>query len=460
MSNNTLWENKKVRLGVMAACGLVVMYFIASGLSSDKTPQERRAGQKTPESILGVDSAASNIQAQEVGDIVSELQQQYYQKEQDLSIREQAQKKELEDVKKQLQELQSSTFEMNNMMKAMVNGTNGKNARNAKNMASKPQTPQQRQGYMQGESQPVDIVDSQPGLVRRPQTEIVTGAPIQYKNNIIRTITQRKVREVKQSGVVEERNVMSTSLSSQSQQVNRPDDKPLESKNDRKRTSKESEGAYTLTMGSIISGTALNGVAAPTGVNSANEPIPVLMRVKKEAVMPNHFTLDIRECHMLGSAKGSLSDERVYIRAEAISCITEDGQAIEKNIMAYAVSSTDGMAGIRGEIVFRSNDMIANSMIAGFVGGFAESAAPKQVQSLNTNPMASTLWESQNLDTYAGAGILKGASSAANKIADYYLQMAESTWPVVELLPGVQIDFIVQKGMTMQLDGDSAMRTE
>jgi conjugal transfer pilus assembly protein TraB len=456
MSDN-IWKNKNVRIAVMAACGLCVMYFIASGLASDSSPTERRQGQQAPESIFGVTNAASNIQTQEVDDIINELQQQYYQKEQDLSIREKAQAKELEEVKKQLQALQSSTFEINNMMKAMAKG-GGRNVKNANDIAKNTQ-PQQRQGYVDGESQPVNLVDSHPGLVRRPQTEIVTGAPPKYKDNIIRTITQRTVREVKRSGVVEEREITNTSLSANSQRVERSGQKTKQT-NRKETTQSEQSASYTLTMGSIVSGTALNGVAAPTGVNSANEPIPVLMRVKKEAVMPNHFTLDIRECHMLGSAKGSLSDERVYIRAEAISCITESGQAIEKNITAYAVSSVDGMAGIKGEVVFKSNDMIANSMIAGFIGGFAESAAPKQVQSLNTNPQASTLWESQNLDTYAGAGILNGASSAANKIADYYLQMAESTWPVVELLPGVQIDFIVQKGMTMQLDGDKDMRTE
>jgi conjugal transfer pilus assembly protein TraB len=453
-----LWANKNARIGVMIACGLGFLYFISSGLSSDKTPAERRQGQQTPSSILGVNSAASEIQTQEVDDIVNELQQQYYQKEQDLTLREKAQKTELEEVKKQLQDLQSNSFEMNNMLKALANGGGNSNTRNARQLASSQQ-PAQRQGYVDGESQPVDLVNNQPGLVRRPQTEIVTGAPKTYDNNVIRTITQRKVREVKRSGVVEERDIMDTSLSANSQSINRPDDRPLEAKGG-KTDKKGNEGLYTLTMGSIISGTALNGVAAPTGVNSANEPIPVLMRVKKEAIMPNHFTLDIRECHMIGAAKGNLSDERVYIRAEAISCITEDGQAIEQNITAYAVSSTDGMAGIRGEVVFRSNDMIANSMFAGFIGGFSDAATPQQVQSINTNPQASSLWEASRLDTYAGAGILSGASSAANKIADYYLQMAESTWPVVELLPGVQIDFIVQKGMTMQLDGDKTMRTE
>ena len=47
--------------------------------------------------------------------------------------------------------------------------------------------------------------------------------------------------------------------------------------------------------------------------------------------------MDVRECHMLASAAGELSSERVMMRAEAISCILNNGQAVEKNITAYAV---------------------------------------------------------------------------------------------------------------------------
>jgi conjugal transfer pilus assembly protein TraB len=168
--------------------------------------------------------------------------------------------------------------------------------------------------------------------------------------------------------------------------------------------------------------------------------------------MANNFTLDIRECMMLGEAIGEIASERALIRATAISCITEDGKAIEKNINAYAVSSSDGLAGVRGTLVERSSQAIINSMAAGFLSGFADAASPQQVTALNTNPSATSAWQDQNIDQYAGAGMMKGAGNAMNKVADYYTAIAEAMWPVIEVPAGIEIDFIVQTGMTLQLE--------
>lgn len=157
---------------------------------------------------------------------------------------------------------------------------------------------------------------------------------------------------------------------------------------------------------------------------------------------------------VLGAGIGNLASERVEIRAEAISCITNDGQAIEKSLTAYAVSSSDGLTGIRGTVIERSGKAIGNSIKAGFLSGFASAAAPQQVPSINTELSASTVWQSQNLNQYAGAGIMEGASSAMERVASYYLAIAEAMWPVIEIPAGIEVDFLVQKGMTLQLNQD------
>ena len=169
--------------------------------------------------------------------------------------------------------------------------------------------------------------------------------------------------------------------------------------------------------------------------------------------MPNDYTLDIVDCHMLGSAIGDLSQSRVLIRAEAISCNTHTGESIEKRINAYAVDSSDGLAGVQGEVVFKAGAMLANSMKAEFLSGFANAFSPNRVQSLNTSPSASQLWQTQNLDRAAGAGIGEGFSGAAERIAQYYMDLAEGAHPVIELIPGIEVDFIVQAGMTLNLGG-------
>jgi conjugal transfer pilus assembly protein TraB len=307
-------------------------------------------------------------------------------------------------------------------------------------------------------AQPVQpMYDAQGNLINQSQRQIVTQNPAGLTGGqVIRTVTQRNVREFK-DGKVNERAVEIHTLNARTQKSSTP--AVAQAKDPLNYEEEEGVEIFTLSMGSIISGTLLNGVAAPTSSDRKQEPMPVLMRVKREALMPNSYTLDIIDCHLLGSAIGDLSSNRAYIRAEAISCNTANGEAIEKQITAYAVSSTDGMAGIQGDVVFKSGAMIANSLKAEFIRGFADTLSPRRVQSLNTSPGASELWQTQNLDRATGAGLGNGMSSAAGRIADKYMDMADAAHPVIELLPGIEVDFIVQRGMTLKLGGREAPYT-
>ncbi len=49
---------------------------------------------------------------------------------------------------------------------------------------------------------------------------------------------------------------------------------------------------------------------------------------------------------------------------------------------------------------------------------------------------------------------MEGASSAMERVASYYLAIAEAMWPVIEIPAGIEVDFLVQKGMTLQLNQD------
>ncbi|MQK61062.1 conjugal transfer protein TraB, partial [Escherichia coli] len=61
---------------------------------------------------------------------------------------------------------------------------------------------------------------------------------------------------------------------------------------------------------SIITGVLITGLEAPTSLSSKSEPMPVTMRIKKDVIMPNNFTMDLRDCNLLGSAVGDLASQR------------------------------------------------------------------------------------------------------------------------------------------------------
>lgn len=449
-----LWAEKKTRqFIVLGVIGLVVV-IIALSMTDDTSAQLKQiermqAPQGRDGSVFGTGQSLQNISDRDAHSMVDQMSRDMMTRERDLAKRENEIQRQNDQMIQRQSELEKQLFEQRQQMQAIMRGEGTVRPDQTQN---RNRTAPSQQTVVQT-SQPV--YDQQGNMLNQGQTQIITQNPSSMSGGqVIRTVTQRNVREFR-DGQINERAVEIHTLNARNQRAQAVPSlgsakQPLDYEED------DGVEIFTLSMGSIISGTLLNGVAAPTSSDRKQEPMPVLMRVKREAIMPNSFTLDIVDCHLLGSAIGDLSSTRAYIRAEAISCNTINGEAIEKTITAYAVSSTDGMAGIQGDIVFKSGAMIANSMKAEFIRGFAEAFSPRRVQSLNTSPGASELWQSQNLDTAAGAGIGQGFSGAATRIADYYMTMAEAAHPVIELVPGIEVDFIVQRGMTLRLGGRQA----
>ncbi|TAG49828.1 MAG: hypothetical protein EAZ30_02900 [Betaproteobacteria bacterium] len=205
-----------------------------------------------------------------------------------------------------------------------------------------------------------------------------------------------------------------------------------------------------LPSGSMVSGVMLTGLDAPTSNQGRRDPIPVLIRVKSEAILPNRFTLDLRECFLLASGYGDLSSERAYLRAERLSCVREDGKVIDTTLDA-TLQGRDGKAGLRGRVVHKNGQLIANSLMTGFLSGFAGALGSTRVPTLNVAPTGSATFESAGLGDIAKSGAASGVGNAVGKIADYYLEMGRSIFPVIEIDAGQEVDFIVTAAQKLKL---------
>lgn len=229
---------------------------------------------------------------------------------------------------------------------------------------------------------------------------------------------------------------------------------PVEDPSDKK----EGEDEVYLPAGSILSGALITGIDAPTGSNARKDPFPVLLRIKKEAVLPNRFRADVRECFLIASAFGDLSSERAYMRAETISCVRDDGGVIENGMDAYA-SGEDGKAGVRGRLVSKQGAILARSLMAGFMQGVSEAFSVRQVPSINVTGTGSgsnsgvidpVYQQAFNSQAMQGAAI-SGTGKALERIADFYLEMAENLYPVIEVDAAREIDFVVKKGTLLKI---------
>lgn len=213
-----------------------------------------------------------------------------------------------------------------------------------------------------------------------------------------------------------------------------------------------SEPEFYLPMGAIVSGTLLTGVDAPaSGQHARKDPFPSLLRIKHEALLPNNGLLDLRDCLLIASAYGDLSSERVYMRAEGLSCQRGDGAIIEASIDAYA-SGQDGKAGINGRVVEKTGQLVARSLAAGFVEGLAGAFKPQKTNAVRVNPQPGEKQEFQYPDPsfIVGSGVLGGAAEAAGRIGSIYDELAKQIVPVIEINAGIPVDFILTKGVTLR----------
>lgn len=212
----------------------------------------------------------------------------------------------------------------------------------------------------------------------------------------------------------------------------------------------DEEGAY-LPIGSIITGTLINGMDAPTGQGARRDPFPATLRIQKEAILPNHFSLDVRECFMQVSGYGDMSSERAYLRGEAISCVREDGGIIEAKMDSYVIGE-DGKAGVRGRLVSKEGQLLARSLMAGFLEGVAGAFNVQAAPSLRIDGGDSMPIYKQTLDAdRIQGGFAGGTSNALSRLADYYMDMADSIFPVIEIDAGRQLDVVITRGTALKI---------
>lgn len=210
---------------------------------------------------------------------------------------------------------------------------------------------------------------------------------------------------------------------------------------------KESE-FETLLAGGTFEGVLLNGMDAPTSAVTEKNPVPVLIRVKTDAILPNLYQAGVRECFVIAAGYGVLATERAQLRTETISCVRPDGRPIETKLDAYVVGE-DGKVGMRGRLVSKQGQVIAQSLAAGFLEGIARGAVPQQVPQLNINPGGTPQTQNQDFSGVMRNGALGGVSAAASQISKFYLDMAQQMFPVVEIDAGRRVSITTLKGMQL-----------
>lgn len=196
---------------------------------------------------------------------------------------------------------------------------------------------------------------------------------------------------------------------------------------------------------SYVTGTLLGGISVSTSVGSSSEPVPVVIRLTGRGNLPKNFAADLKNCRILGSSYGDLSSERAIIRAESLVCEDRGVEEVITTKVAGLIYGDDGMNGVKGRVVDMSTKHIKNAAIGGILSGFAGTMKSEGQFTLSSVGAINT--KQQGFGSRVKDNTLTGMSSAAEKIADYYIKQAENMSPVLLIPGGARVDVVFTKGV-------------
>ncbi|MBT0663155.1 TraB/VirB10 family protein [Geobacter pelophilus] len=211
---------------------------------------------------------------------------------------------------------------------------------------------------------------------------------------------------------------------------------------------KDTAAASVYLPPSFMEATLLSGLDAPTTSEAKGNPVPVLLRVKTPAVLPNSVKANLKGCFVIADGKGNLATERAELLLVSLSCLDRKGQAVVDQKVKGFVVDEDGKIGLRGRVVAKMGSMIARSMLAGFFGG-AGDAIKASATTLAVSPLGTT----QTVDPkdIAMSGVGSGLSSGFKEIQKFYMELARQTMPVIEVGATKPVTLVISEGINLEI---------
>jgi conjugal transfer pilus assembly protein TraB len=209
-----------------------------------------------------------------------------------------------------------------------------------------------------------------------------------------------------------------------------------------KKTEEEIKPINMISTGSISKVLLLGGMDAPTMTKAKSNPLPVLMKITDPSFLPNDWREDIQGCFFLGEGYGDLSSERAYVRVTTLSCVTKDGYHIDTPFKG-AVYGEDGKVGMRGRVVTKQGSLLARTIIAGFLQGVGQAFGNQnQITMAGATGTTTTPNTSLSPEKQLKNAAFQGLANGTNKLAEFYLKMADQVAPIIEISAGRKVDVI------------------
>lgn len=210
---------------------------------------------------------------------------------------------------------------------------------------------------------------------------------------------------------------------------------------------KEPRHVETFLPVSFTRAVLLGGMDAPTGGQAQHDSMPVFFKLIDNAFLPNEYRSAVKDCLVVAEGFGSVSAERAYIRTLLLSCVLKNGQALEVPIKG-TVFGEDGKNGMRGRMVTKQGAILTNALLSGIASGMGQGFA-SSAQTISVSPLGATGTPGTSTPDILKSGLGTGVGRAMDRLAQYYINLAERTFPVIEVDAGRMVDIVITQGVTL-----------
>jgi len=213
----------------------------------------------------------------------------------------------------------------------------------------------------------------------------------------------------------------------------------------------------TIPAGAFAKTMLLSGLDASASMSASSDPRPMLLRIIDPGTLPRRFQSDLKDCHCTASAYGDLSSERVYARLEKLSCIERaTGEIIETQVAGY-IAGSDGKAGIRGTVASKDGQFLGRSLVGGIFAGLSNVANPSNRQQQANPFIPGGAVAPPSIGSTFASGMATGATTALDRLSQYYIDRAEQLQPVIQIAAGQVVDIVFTEGTFI---GSQDIKTE
>ncbi|HBW6244036.1 TPA: conjugal transfer protein TraB [Klebsiella pneumoniae] len=445
MKLKELWaENKAIRMAflLIVTFGALVMATLTLMGGDDSNQKSKKI---KPVTNLLDTSSIHNMDEEGQKRFLQTVQQENRKDQQSMLDQVKQMEKYKSENSSEISELKAQLKQLNQQISDMQNGKGPASNRSLDNRVGQQANDNQQQNpayQLNGDA-----------VANRNQEIPVAGGISPQRTQLVRTITSNSITTAN-NGVLEVTPIVEKNITNANQKrvvkagapaVAGDGTKPIDSN---ARHSKRSEDQY-LPATSQLYAVLVTGVEAPTSLSSQEEPLGVTFRVKRDVFLPNNYRMDLRDCNLLGTARGDMASERVYIRTTSLSCVNSKGKSFDIKLEAYAVSEIDGKAGIKGTLISRNGNAIMGSALAGGLSALAQGLSPSKVSQLNIDPNSQAQFQGPNIGALGAVSASGMVSGGLNKLTDWYTHIIDQQWPVVELSPGINATFVVLNGASI-----------